>query len=77
MYAKECKESDGTYCMYTDVAYDTCSSAAKASKFLNKYCYLHCVASSVTSFIQWKKKGSVLNSVMDQRGVLNVRKTSL
>lgn len=33
VYAEECKEPDGTVCVYTDVVYSTCPTTAKASKF--------------------------------------------
>lgn len=32
VYADECKESDGKQCLYTDVTYDTCTTA-KTSEF--------------------------------------------
>ena len=33
MYAEECKESDGSECLYTDVTYTTCTSTAEMSEF--------------------------------------------
>ena len=33
VYAQECMETSGGYCLYTDITYDTYSSA-KASEFL-------------------------------------------
>ena len=47
MYAEECKEPSGEACLYTDVAYNTCSMQAKASEFRKKKAvngtFIYCV----------------------------------
>ena len=77
VYAQECMETTGGYCLYTDVTYGTCSSA-KASELLSiKLSIVWALITIRYILIMQCRTNSALCSLMEQRGVLQVRKNPL